>query len=62
VKHILDKSDTHQSVTALRHAYSLRAMQRPATATLALQQRSGHKKTGASKTRQFLRIEREGLS
>jgi len=62
MKHVLDKSDTNQSVTALRHAYSLRATRRPATATLALQQRSAHKKTGTSKTRQFLRIERDSLS
>jgi hypothetical protein len=60
MKHVLDKSDANHSVTSLRHAYSFSATQRPAQATLALQKRSGHKKTGASKTRQFLRIEREG--
>jgi len=60
MKHVLDKSETGQSTNALRHAYSYSATKRPATATLALQKRSEYKKTGASKTRQFLRIEREG--
>ncbi len=58
MKHALDKSDTKHSVTALRFAYSFSAMKRPGRATLELQKRPGHKKTGASKTRQFLRIER----
>ncbi len=58
MKHVLDKSDPSQSTSALRHAYRHDLADRPATATLALQQRSGHKKTGASMTRQFLRIER----
>lgn len=62
MKHVLDKSDTVQSENALRHAYAYDAKQRPTAATLALQQRPGHKKTGTSKTRQFLRIEREGRS
>lgn len=58
MKHILDKSDPSQSTNARRRIYELKKSERPSAATLALQQRAGHEKTGASKTRQFLRIER----
>lgn len=58
MKHVLDSSNAPQTVTALRHAYTQSERARPAASTLALQRRLGQEKTGASKTRQFLRIER----
>ena len=58
MKHVLDKSNPSQTVSALRQAYVQDKAKRPNASTLALQQRPSQEKTGASKTRQFLRIDR----
>lgn len=60
MKHVLDKSEQSQTPNALRHAYEGAQAKRPDAASLELQQRAGKGKTGASKTRQFLRIDRGG--
>ncbi len=58
MKHVLDASKPKHTATSLRHAYTQVNSRQPTASTLALQQRCGPEKTGASMTRQFLRIAR----